>query len=1006
MSATPNKEETQYEDLFTLGVELKTKMALLEKMGGIEGVAKALGTHLKTGIPAEEEKTDFVARRTKYGKNEIPKPPPRSLFSMVLEGLGDKTLIMLCIAACVSLVLGVWENPKSGWIEGTAILVAVCLVVSVSAGNDWQKERQFRKLNDKKNNKLVKVVRGGENKQVSVYAVNVGDVVAVELGDILCADGIFLSGFDIKCDESTMTGEPKPLPKGLDQDPFMLSSTKVVEGGMGKMLVCCVGVHAQAGKTLSLLNQPSDDTPLQIKLEGLADQIAKFGMTAAALILVSLSVKLGFYVWMGWQAPDTTVIVHQVLKFIITSITIVVVAVPEGLPLAVTISLAYSMTKMLRDNNLVRHLDACETMGGATTICSDKTGTLTLNKMTVMKGWFAGKTLEDTTKPDKIPFTPVYADIFHTAIAVNSTARTSINAQGEKTQVGSPTEWALLNLSRLLGQEPEKTRASIPAVAALPFSSARKRMTTVIKMPKGDHYAIFSTGAPDVLLPRCTHYLTENGEMVLFGDTTRKDIQDVITAFAKTGLRTLMLTVRMIKELPPSNDRAEYEKELETNLGVVFLAGIKDPVRPEVPPAVAKCQRAGIIVRMVTGDNIETAKQIARECGIIQSEDDVAIEGPVYRELPPDKRRIISDKLRVMARSSPQDKFVLVKTLKDLDHVVAVTGDGTNDAPALKESNIGFSMGITGTEVSKEASAIILMDDNFASIVKAAMWGRNVYDSIRKFLQFQLTVNMVAVLLAFIGALTNSHGEAPLKPVQLLWVNLIMDTMAALALATEEPSETLLDRPPYGKNDSLITKMMWRNVFAQGTFQLCINLGVLYYGHILFGVECESVAHLTCVFNIFVLCQLFNEINSRKLNGEINVFAGIFRNSVFVGVMIFTNVMQFIIVQFGGNFTSTTPLSLHQWMMCYGIAALGLVVSFIVKLFPAPVEAVAKPQEPKNHWGKIRDLKTKSAVVGAFKKTDEPQVKLTSLASALRRSKRHMVLGFSAADDERTVAKS
>ncbi|KAH3766666.1 calcium-translocating P-type ATPase [Pelomyxa schiedti] len=963
-----------------VGSSLDRRLARLNQVGGAAGLARELGTDVERGIDPAEAKTGFTARRAKYGKNFIPPPPPRSLTSMILEGLQDKTLIMLMISATVSLILGVWENPSSGWIEGTAILTAVVIVVSVAAGNDYQKERQFRKLNERKNNKPVKVVRGGEMEQISVYEVNVGEIVIIDTGDILCADGIWLSGFNMKTDESSMTGEVKQLPKG-PEDPFLLSSTMVVEG-IGKMMVVCVGPHSQSGKTLSLLNRPVEDTPLQVKLESLADQIAKFGMAAASLILISLCVKLGVFIYFGYQPFDVTILNH-VIKYIISSITIVVVAVPEGLPLAVTISLAYSMTKMMRDNNLVRRLEACETMGGATTICSDKTGTLTMNKMTVMKIWVAGRNFESIPE---VKLTEPMKELLVTGIACNSTAYESKDETGKKLFIGSQTECALLGFCRKVNAPFEPIREKNPRIAVIPFSSTRKRMSSVIK--RDGKFCFFTKGASEIVLGLCTSAMQEDGSKILISEEIKDQIKQIIQNYAETGLRTIALAF----------SESDYEKNWDTcerDLTLVAIAGIKDPVRPEVPEAVRRCQSAGIVVRMVTGDNPETAKEIARECGILK-EGGVVICGEDYKALSEEQKIIQSPKICVMARSSPTDKFTLVRTLKMLGHVVAVTGDGTNDAPALKEANIGFSMGITGTEVSKEASAIILMDDNFASIVKAVMWGRNVYDSIRKFLQFQLTVNLVAVSLAFIGALTNSRGEAPLKPVQLLWVNLIMDTMAALALATEEPTPALLDRKPYGKSDALITHRMWRNVIVQAVFQLTVNLVILYYGHVIFGIEKESIEHLTIVFNIFVLCQLFNEVNSRKLNGEINVFAGFFTNHVFVGVMAFTCVMQFLIIQFGGNFAGTRPLSLHQWAACFGIAALGLPIGLIPKIIPY---TEPEPQEfkPENiapsklgaeGWGKLKlGLKKKEVI-------DEMVKRSTSTASILRRFHRHNIYGF------------
>jgi Ca2+-transporting ATPase len=982
-SAKPEAQELQ--GLFPKNHEALTKM------GGIGGVISKLKTNPERGLTADEAKTGFTERISRFGENKLPEPPMKSLMSLVIDGLQDKTLIMLIISAVVSLVLGVLEDPKSGWIEGTAILCAVVVVVMVSSLNDYQKERQFRALNQKKNNKPVKVIRDGNLEQVSVYSVMVGDVVDIATGDILCADGLFLSGFNMKCDESTMTGESDAMKKS-EAEPFLLSSCQVIEG-VGRMLVCAIGPHSVAGSTMLLLQKPAEDTPLQLKLEHLADQIAKFGLTAAVLILISLTVKLGVKIYLGHEPFVMEHVVSQMLKYVISSITIVVVAVPEGLPLAVTIALAYSMKKMLKDNNLVRHLEACETMGGATTICSDKTGTLTTNRMTVMKAYFAGARFETVDEFTAKRPSSAFWNFLHTGNVVNSTANKSKNDRGVTEWVGSKTECALMGFTEKCGEDYQKIRTANPVINLIPFSSARKRMSTLIKHSQ-DRYALYCKGASEIVFGMCTYIMDANADIRPLDDGDRAAVKATIENFASQSLRTIGLAVRLTPAVPAVLD--EEEKEM------VFmgLVGIMDPVRDEVPRAVQICQGAGIVVRMVTGDNVVTARAIAKDCGILKADskpdEEVVIEGPVFREMSEEARDALAPKIRVMARSSPTDKYTLIQALKKNGHVVAVTGDGTNDAPALKEAHVGFAMGITGTEVAKEASDIILMDDNFNSIVKACSWGRNVYDSIRKFLQFQMTVNFVAVLLAFIGALTSSHGEAPLKPVQLLWVNLIMDTMAALALATDEPTPELLKRSPYGKNDSIITRRMLLSIAGQAIFQLTVNLAVLYYGHVIFGVEKDSVTHLTVVFNMFVLCQLFNEVNSRKLYGELNVFSGFFSNTIFLSVFVFTLLMQWLIIQFGGEFASTTPLSLDHWILCLGLSSLSLPLAFLLKLIPVkePVApAVVPVAAPKPlsaagsaGWARVR---AQGARIEAVAKLRE-----ISLAGSLRRVHRIAQPGF------------
>ena len=986
------KKDLSQEDLINLFDNKNTDE--LKDYGGIDGIAKILKTDKERGLTKEE--ANSPERIAKYGRNVLPEPPSKSLLTLIFEGLQDKTLIMLIIAATVSLILGITEDPKSGWIEGTAILCAVVIVVMVSSINDYQKEKQFRKLNEKKNNKPVKVIRDGQMETISVYDVMVGDLVDIETGDILCADGFYVDGYSMRCDESSMTGESDACKKNEDM-PFLFASCQVLEG-VGKMIVGAVGPHSIAGRTMMLLQKPQEDTPLQAKLSILADQIAKFGMGAAGAILVSLTAKLVYHILVGAVPFSFETVFGSLIKYVVTSITVVVVAVPEGLPLAVTIALAYSMTKMLSDNNLVRHLEACETMGGATTICSDKTGTLTTNRMTVAEAYVAGT--KTTSFEEMQAAMGKKAYLLWDLICSNSTAAKSTNEKGVTEFIGSKTECALLGVVDALGMEYDKIRKSCKVLKLVPFSSARKRMSVAVVDPNDKKSYVYAKGASEIILGKCTRMLTAKGEVKDMSEAERGAVAKVIEGYAAKSLRTIGLAYREVdaakdkKSLAAEAADSDVER-LEEGLVLIGIAGIKDPLRPEVPRAVKDCAKAGIIVRMVTGDNINTARAIATECGILDPNDKsvVAIEGPNFRALSEEERFEIAPKIRVMARSSPTDKHMLVNALKRNGHVVAVTGDGTNDAPALKEAHVGFAMGIAGTEVSKEASDIILMDDNFSSIVKAAMWGRNVYDSIRKFLQFQLTVNIVAVLVAFIGAVTNSKGEPPLKPVQLLWVNLIMDTMAALALATDAPSPDLLDRPPYSKTESLITKRMALNVVGQGIFQLIVNLLILYVPSI-FGVERDSTEHLTCVFNVFVIMQVFNEINSRSLTNKFDIFKGFFRNTTFVAVIAFTAVMQFLIVEYGGDFASTRPLNLHQWLMCVGISALGIPVCFILKQIPLPGEAeeelkqkkkaeeaevcrmvkdtnVYKPYSSdagRNGWIRLKKALPKVKAIGAFKK--------------------------------------
>ena len=503
-------------------------------------------------------------------------------------------------------------------------------------------------------------------------------------------------------------------------------------------------------------------------------------------------------------------------------------AVPEGLPLAVTISLAYSMKKMLIDQNFVRHLSACETMGGATTICSDKTGTLTQNRMTVTEGYFAG-TKYATFPTLKDGISKEFSDELALSIACSSEAYILEKPNGRHEFVGSSTECALLLTLKDWGLDYKQIRIDHEKdkLHTHGFTSARKMSSVVVKMPNGK-LRNYVKGAAEWVVKKCTMVLQPDGSVKTLDEEAMEQMLALIFDMANRGLRCICLTYTDYPADIPAEFFEDHDAS-DSNLIIQALVGIKDPVRPEVPAAVATCQKAGIVVRMVTGDNIHTAMHIATDCGIIYDEEHTAMEGPTFRKMHAEKLlelQALLPNLRVLARSSPEDKLTLVKLLKEAGHVVAVTGDGTNDGPALKESDVGLAMGIAGTEVAKEAADIIILDDNFSSIVKSVLWGRSVFNNIRKFLQFQLTVNTSALIICFIGAVVGMV-EA-LNVLQLLWVNLIMDTLGALALATEAPSQALLDQAPHGHDEPLINRSMWRHIFVQGLYQVVVMLICLY----------------------------------------------------------------------------------------------------------------------------------------------------------------------------------
>ncbi|XP_045561327.1 plasma membrane calcium-transporting ATPase 2 isoform X3 [Salmo salar] len=997
-----------------------------EDYGDMDGLCQRLKTSPTEGLTGDV--TDLDKRKEVYGENLIPPKKPKTFLQLVWEALQDVTLIILEVAALISLGLSFYQPPggdsgescgtaaagaedegeaEAGWIEGAAILLSVVCVVLVTAFNDWSKEKQFRGLQNRiEQEQKFQVVRGAQVIQLPVAGIVVGDIAQIKYGDLLPADGVLIQGNDLKIDESSLTGESDHVKKAADRDPMLLSGTHVMEGS-GRMLVTAVGVNSQTGIIFTLLGsgEPGEEekkekkvkkqdgaaamemqplksaeggemeekekkkanvskkekSVLQGKLTKLAVQIGKAGlvMSAITVIILVLYFAVDNFVLQKrpWLTECTPIYVQYFVKFFIIGVTVLVVAVPEGLPLAVTISLAYSVKKMMKDNNLVRHLDACETMGNATTICSDKTGTLTTNRMTAVACYVGDVHYKEIPDPGLLSVKSL--DILVNAISLNSAYTTKIlpatKEGGLPIQVGNKTECGLLGLVLDLKRDYQPVRNQIPEeklYKVYTFNSVRKSMSTVIKLPDGS-FRMYSKGASEIVLKKCTKILNQEGEPRVFRPRDKDEmVKKVIEPMACDGLRTICVAFR---DFPGDPEPLwDNENDILNELTAVCVVGIEDPVRPEVPSAIVRCQRAGITVRMVTGDNINTARAIAIKCGIIHpGEDFLCIDGKEFNrrirnekgEVEQERMDKVWPKLRVLARSSPTDKHTLVKgiidsCLTDQRQVVAVTGDGTNDGPALKKADVGFAMGIAGTDVAKEASDIILTDDNFSSIVKAVMWGRNVYDSISKFLQFQLTVNVVAVIVAFTGACITQ--DSPLKAVQMLWVNLIMDTFASLALATEPPTEALLMRKPYGRNKPLISSTMTKNILGHGIYQLVIIFSLLFVGEQIFDIDSGRHAplhsppseHYTIIFNTFVLMQLFNEINARKIHGERNVFDGIFRNPIFCSIVFGTFAIQIVIVQFGGKPFSCTPLDLEKWGWCTFLGLGELVWGQVIATIP------------------------------------------------------------------------
>ncbi|KAJ6577147.1 Ca-transporting ATPase [Mycena capillaripes] len=956
-------------------------------------------------------------RRRIYGENLLPRRKTKSLLSLMYTALKDKVLVLLSIAAVVSLALGLFQDfgtprpanePPVDWVEGVAIMIAILIVVVVGSVNDWQKERQFQVLNDKKEERGVKVIRGGVETVVDIKEVVVGDIALLEPGEIVPCDGVFLSGHNVKCDESGATGESDAIKKvsyddcialrgtegGAHTDCFVVSGSKVLEG-VGKYVVVAVGTKSFNGRIMMALRGDADNTPLQVKLNALAELIAKLG-SAAGLILFS-ALLIRFFVQLGTGVPQRTPNQKGIafVNILIISVTLIVVAVPEGLPLAVTLALAFATKRMTYEKLLVRILGSCETMANASVVCTDKTGTLTQNVMTVVAGSVgihakfvrhleSNEARSNVDEPGvrKHPndfaldqaqlntaLSPQLRELFNEAIAVNSTAFQDKSPEtGELIFIGSKTETALLQFAQeLKWPDFRTTRDAAVVVQMIPFSSERMAMGVVVKTRSGK-FRLYLKGASEILSKKCVRHVVvhkEGGgsgsptgeiETAPIDELANDNITRTTIFYANQMLRTIALCYRDLDSWPPRDADHDEQNEvsyddLARNLTLIGIVGIEDPLRPGVMEAVKKCQLAGVTVKMCTGDNVLTARSIATQCGIF-SPGGVIMEGPVFRDLSPEEKIEIVPRLQVLARSSPEDKRILVETLKHIGEIVGVTGDGTNDGPALKTANVGFSMGIAGTEVAKEASDIILMDDNFASIVKAIMWGRCVNDAVRKFLQFQVSTNVTAVVITFVSAVASTEETSVLSAVQLLWINIIMDTFAALALATDPASESLLNRKPDKKTAPLFSVEMYKQILFQSIYQIIITLvfhfaglQILGFGHATDPVVAKKndLIVQTLVFNAFVFAQIFNSVNCRRLDRKLNIFEGIASNWYFIIITLIEIGGQILIVFIGGASFSVTPIGGREWGISLALGVVSIPLGAIIRLLPSdPFERLFK----------------------------------------------------------------
>ena len=858
--------------------------------------------------------------REQYGKNVLTPPQRTSLWKLYLDKYRDPIIQILLVAAFVSLILAFIEK---NFMETIGIFVAVFLATTVGFYFERDAAKKFNLLTALSEEQPVKVRRNGKVMEIPRHDVVVGDVVLVEVGDEVPADGELIVCNDLQINESALTGEPvaeKSLEGGGDGTyprNVILRSTMVMNG-RGEFVVTAVGDATEIGKVAKKsTEQTSVETPLHMQLDKLAKMISKVGsvVSVAAFFIFLIHDILTNPAWGG---KDYFYMAEIVLKYFMMAVTLIVMAVPEGLPMAITLSLALNMRRMLKSNNLVRKLHACETMGAVTVICTDKTGTLTQNKMQV--------SALELKQGDEA--------LLDTAIALNSTAELN-----DGKPIGNPTESALLLWLDAQGKDYEELRKQVNVLKQLPFSTERKMMATLAEVD-GETY-LFVKGAPEIVMKKC-----------IIEDRMLKQTAEELDEWQHKAMRTLAFAYKKVETSIMRTSRtstAEVVALLDANdLQLQAIAAIADPIRPDVPAAVQECRHAGIEVKVVTGDTAATALEIGKQIGVFEDEpenigadgsmtslDQQMITGEQWEALSDEEAYERAKDIRVMSRARPTDKQRLVAMLQNRGEVVAVTGDGTNDAPALHYAHVGLSLG-SGTSVAKEASDMTLLDDSFKSIANAVMWGRSLYRNLQRFLFFQLVVNVAALLLVLGGSVIGT--EMPLTVTQILWVNLIMDTFAALALASLPPSHEVMKEKPRKASDFIINKSIGFGILFCGIVFFLVMFALLVY--------CErrgkggvDVHELTMFFTTFVMIQFWNLFNAKALMSHHTAFRHFLKDKGMILVLVLVLVGQWIIVTFGGEMFRTTPLSLHEWLLIIGSTS---VVLWVGELWRAFKRMIAK----------------------------------------------------------------
>ena len=871
--------------------------------------------------------SEVLQSREKNGVNLLTPPKRPSLWKLYLEKFEDPVVRVLLVAAVFSLIISIIENEYA---ETIGIIAAILLATGIGFFFEYDANKKFDLLNAVNEETLVKVIRNGKIQEIPRKDVVVGDIVVLETGEEIPADGELIEAISLQVNESNLTGEPvinKTIIKADFDEEATYASNRVMRGttvvdGHGMMKVLQVGDATEIGKVArQSTEQSGEPTPLNIQLTKLAKLIGKIGFTvAAATFIVFVSKDLYQYISAneisGWH--HYMAIAQIVLKYFMMAVTLIVVAVPEGLPMSVTLSLALNMRRMLSTNNLVRKMHACETMGAITVICTDKTGTLTQNLMQVYEPGFYALKERGILSDDDI------SKLVMEGISANSTAFLEETDDGGKPKgVGNPTEVALLLWLNSQHRNYLELREQAGVLDQLTFSTERKFMATLVQSPLIGKKVLYIKGAPEIVLGKCKEVVLDGKRI----DATeyRSTVEEQLLGYQNMAMRTLGFAFKIVDDHAPDDCVALVA---ENDLNFLGVVAISDPIRPDVPAAVAKCQSAGIDVKIVTGDTPGTATEIARQIGLWKPEDTERnrITGTAFADLTDEEALDRVMDLKIMSRARPTDKQRLVQLLQQKGAVVAVTGDGTNDAPALNHAQVGLSMG-TGTSVAKEASDITLLDDSFNSIGTAVMWGRSLYKNIQRFIVFQLTINFVALLIVLLGSFVGT--ALPLTVTQMLWVNLIMDTFAALALASIPPSEDVMNEKPRRSTDFIISKAMRYNIFGVGTVFLIVLMGMIYY---FTNAESGMTLHrLTIFFTFFVMLKFWNLFNARVFGTNDSAFKGLTKSYGMELIVIAILGGQILIVQFGGAVFRTEPLDWQTWLVIIGASSLVLWVGELIR---------------------------------------------------------------------------